>query len=62
VTIPIVDNTFSFSVGHVNFTLRGVGDAFAGRLERHLPLGGSSGSSRGGCIGYAFTELPKPEK
>jgi hypothetical protein len=56
-TIPIVDNTFAFSVGHVNFTLRGVGDAGAERLERHLPLGGPSGSSRGGCSGYVFAEV-----
>jgi hypothetical protein len=56
-TIPIVDNTFSFSVGHVNLTLRGVGDAAAERLERHLPLGGSSGSSRGGCSSYVFAEV-----
>ncbi len=56
-TIPIVDNTFAFSVGHVDVTLRGVGDAAAERLERHLPLGGPSRSSRGGCSGYVFTEV-----
>jgi hypothetical protein len=55
-TIPVVDNTFAFSVGHVNFTLRGVGDSAAERLERHLPLGGPSGSSRGGCFGFIFAE------
>jgi hypothetical protein len=56
-TIPVVDNIIAFSIGHVDITLHGVGDAAAERLERSLPLGGSSGSSRGGCSGYAFTEV-----
>jgi hypothetical protein len=60
-TIPVIDNTISFSVGHVNLTLRGVGDAAAERLERSLPLGASRGSFGGDCSGYAFTEVkPKP--
>jgi hypothetical protein len=60
-TIPVIDNTVSFSVGHVNLTLRGVGDAAAERLERSLLLGGSRGSFGGDCSGYAFTEVkPKP--
>lgn len=56
-TIPIIDNIFSFAIGHVDITLRGVGDAAAERLERHLPLAGPSGGSRGGCGGYVFTEV-----
>ncbi len=60
-TIPVIENTFSFSVGHVNLTLRGVGDAAAERLERSLPLGASHSSFGGDCSGYAFTEVkPKP--
>jgi hypothetical protein len=57
-TIPIVDNILAFSIGHVDVTLHGVGDAAAERLERRLPLGGpSGGGGRGGCSGYAFTEV-----
>ncbi len=61
-TIPIVDNTFAFSIGHVDVTLHGVGDAAAEGIERSLPLAGHSGfGGRGGCTGYAFTEVkPKP--
>ncbi len=55
-TIPIVDNTFAFSIGHVDFTLRGVGGEAAEGLERSLPLAGTSGSGPGGCSGYVFTE------
>jgi hypothetical protein len=58
-TIPIVDNTFAFSIGHVDVTLHGVGDAAAERIERSLPLAGHSGfgGHGGGCTGYAFTEV-----
>jgi hypothetical protein len=58
-TIPVVDNITAFSIGHVDITLHGVGDAAAERIERNLPLGGSSGSSRGGCSVYAFTEVKR---
>jgi hypothetical protein len=60
-TIPVVDNIIAFSIGHVDVTLRAVGDAAAERLERNLPLGGPGGSSRGGCSGYAFTEAAEPK-
>jgi hypothetical protein len=60
-TIPVVDNIIAFSIGHVDITLHGVGDAAAESIERNLPLGGPSGGSRGGCSRYAFTEVkPKP--
>jgi hypothetical protein len=59
-TIPVVDNIIAFSIGHEDITLRGVGDAVAERLERNLPLGAPSGSSRGGCSGYAFIEARSP--
>jgi hypothetical protein len=61
-TIPIVDNTFAFSIGHVDVTLRGVGDAAAESIERNLPLAGPTGhlGGAGGCTGYAFTEA-KPK-
>jgi hypothetical protein len=55
-TIPVVDNILAFSIGHVDITLHGVGDAAAESIEHHLPLGGPSGGSRGGCSGYVFTE------
>jgi hypothetical protein len=61
-TIPIVDNVLAFSIGHADITLHGVGDAAAEHIERHLPLAGSSGSSRGGCSSYAFAEVAKPKK
>lgn len=54
-TIPVVDNILSFSIGHVDITLHGVGDAAAEQIERNLPLAGPS-SSRGGCSGYVFAE------
>lgn len=60
-TIPVVDNIFSFAIGHEDITLHGVGDPAAERLERHLPLAGPSRTSRGGCSAYAFTEA-KPKK
>jgi hypothetical protein len=61
-TIAIVDNTFAFSIGHVDVTLHGVGDAAAEGIERSLPLAGHSGlrGNGGGCTGYAFTEV-KPK-
>jgi hypothetical protein len=61
-TIPVVDNIIAFSIGHEDITLRGIGDAAAERIEHHLPLAGSSGSSRGGCSSYAFAEVAKPKK
>jgi hypothetical protein len=60
-TIPVVDNILAFSIGHVDVTLHGVGDAAAKRIEKHLPLGGPSGSGGGGCFGYAFTEVAAPK-
>jgi hypothetical protein len=59
-TIPVVDNTFAFSIGHVDVTLRGVGDGAAERLEHQLPLARPNASRGGDCSGYAFTE-PKPK-
>jgi len=61
-TIPVVDNIVAFSIGHVDVTLHGVGDAGAERIERHLPLAGPSGGrgSSNGCSGYVFTEV-KPK-
>ena len=61
-TIPVVDNIIAFSIGHEDITLRGVGDPAAEQMERDLPLGGPSGSSRGGCSSYAFAEVAKPKK
>jgi hypothetical protein len=61
-TIPVVDNIIAFSIGHEDITLREVGDAAAEPIERHLPLAGSSGSSRGGCSSYAFAEVATPKK
>jgi hypothetical protein len=60
-TIPVVDNVLAFSVGHVDITLHGVGDAAAEAIEHNLPLAGPS-SSRGGCSGYVFTEIAKPKR
>ena len=54
---PRSDLKIAFSIGHVDVTLHGVGDAAAEAIERNLPLAGSSGSSRGGCSSYAFTEV-----
>jgi hypothetical protein len=56
-TIPIVDNILAFSIGHVDVTLHGLGDAAAESIERNLPLAGPSGFNGGGCSGYAFTEV-----
>jgi hypothetical protein len=55
-TIPVLENTFAFSVGRENITLRGVGDAAAEELERELPLAGSGAGGGGGCGGLIFVE------
>jgi hypothetical protein len=57
-TVPVIDNTFAFTVGREDFTLHGVGDAFAEGLERTLPLAhaGGFGDTRGGCAFYTFAE------
>jgi hypothetical protein len=57
-TVPVVENTVAFTVGREDFTLHGVGNPAAERLERPMPLGGLSGfgDQRGGCAGYTFME------
>lgn len=57
-TVPVIENTVAFTVGREDFTLRGVGDPAAERLERPMPLGRLSGfgDHRGGCAGYTFME------
>lgn len=57
-TVPVIENTVAFTVGREDFTLRGVGDPAAERLERPMPLGGLSGfgDRRGGCAGYTLME------
>ena len=58
--MPVIDNTVAFTIGRENFTLRGVGDAAAERLERSLPLAEVGGSTLGGCSFYAFAERKGP--
>ncbi len=58
-TVPVIDNTVAFNIGRENFTLHGVGDAAAERLERTLPLAEVGGDSRAGCSYYAFAEKKK---
>jgi hypothetical protein len=58
-TVPVLENTFAFTVGHEDITLRGVGDPAAEGLERILPLGHvAKGGGRGDCSFYAFTQAP----
>jgi hypothetical protein len=62
-TIRVLENTFAFSVGHEDITLRGVGDAAAEKLERTLPLAGSGAGGGGGCGGFLiFAEAKKPSR
>lgn len=57
-TVPVIDNTFSFTVGLEDFTLHGVGNAAAEKLERSLPLARAAGrgGNRAGCVGLVFAE------
>jgi hypothetical protein len=59
-TVPVLENTFAFTVGREDITLRGVGDESAEALERPLPLAqtGDAGSNRGGCAFYTFATAP----
>jgi hypothetical protein len=62
-TVPVLENTFGFTIGHVDITLRGVGDAAAEGVERSLPLvGAGGGGSPDGCSGLIFAEAKKPAK
>jgi len=58
-TIPVLENTFAFSVGREDITLRGVGDAAAEELERELPLARSGAGGGGGCGGVIFLSEAK---
>jgi hypothetical protein len=57
-TVPVIDNTFAFTVGREDFKLHGVGDVAAEKLERTLPLGhvGGPDSHIAGCTLYSFFE------
>jgi hypothetical protein len=58
-TVPVLENTVAFTIGREDFTMHGVGDAAAERLERSLPLAEAGGSSPGGCSFYTFAEEKK---
>ena len=58
-TVPVLDNTVAFTIGREDFTLHGVGDAAAERLERRLPLAEAGGGGLGGCSFYTFAEGKK---
>jgi hypothetical protein len=58
-TVPVLDNTVAFTIGREDFTMHGVGDAAAERLERSLPLAEVGGGGRGGCSFYVFAEEKK---
>jgi hypothetical protein len=58
-TVPVLDNTVAFTIGRENFTMHGVGDAAAERLERSLPLAEAGGGGRGGCSFCVFAEKKK---
>lgn len=57
-TVPVIENTFAFTVGREDFTLHGVGDGAAEGLERTLPLAqiANLGDNRAGCSFYTFAE------
>jgi hypothetical protein len=60
-TVPVLGNTVAFTIGRENFTMHGVGDAAAERLERRLPLAEVGGGGRGGCsYAYTFAEEKNP--
>jgi hypothetical protein len=58
-TVPVLDNTVAFTIGREDFTMHGVGDAAAERLERSLPLAEVGVGGRGGCSFYVFAEEKK---
>lgn len=57
-TVPVIENTVAFTVGREDFTLRGVGDAAAGRVGRRVPLGHGSllGGNGAGCVSFSWAE------
>jgi hypothetical protein len=58
-TVPVLGNTVAFTIGREDFTMHGVGDAAAERLERRLPLAEAGGGGLGGCSFYTFAERKK---
>jgi hypothetical protein len=60
-TVPVIENTVAFTVGREDITLRGVGDAAAGGVERRVPLGQGSlpGGNRAGCVSFIWAEARK---
>jgi hypothetical protein len=59
-TVPVIENTFAFTIGRENFVLQATGDAAAEELERTLPLAKVAeefgGDKQAGCSGYFFLE------
>jgi hypothetical protein len=64
--VPVIDNTFAFTIGRENFILHGSGDPAAEKLERNLPLAQTAeefgGNEEAGCSSYFFAEAKKPDR
>jgi hypothetical protein len=63
-TVPVIDNTFAFTIGREDFVLKATGDAAAEELERTFPLARTAkefgGDGEAGCSSYSFFEAKKP--
>jgi hypothetical protein len=64
-TVPVIENTFAFTIGRENFVLQATGDAAAEELHRILPLARTAeqfrGNDQAGCSSYIFAEARKPD-
>jgi hypothetical protein len=63
-TVPVIENTFAFTIGRENIIFHGTGDAAAEELERTLPLAQAAKdfgrNDQAGCSSYIFAEAKKP--
>jgi hypothetical protein len=66
-SVPVIENTFAFTIGRENIVLHGSGDPAAEELERTLPLAWAgkhfdAGGRPGDCSTYTFAESRKPDE
>lgn len=58
--VPVIENTFAFTIGRANIVLRGSGTPAAEEFERKLPLARAAeqlgGNKQAGCTGLLFLE------
>jgi hypothetical protein len=58
--VPVIENTFAFTIGREDIVVHGIGDAAAEEFERTFPLAQSAkhfgGDRQAGCSSFIFFE------